>query len=212
MRTSHLLPLLFTALLTPFFLSPAFAGPEEDLARIDYELTLEQYRIVSMKLFEATLHMETEPNEEAERMVVLLHRHKERLRSEIRERGKHLSKNASASPVGAPIGIPDGNYVVKLRLSFNGGQDAVANYQIKGGRGRIVAATQSGLINATGEFRPVDGGGFGAFFKNESFGSTQIWKPRDDGSIHILEIPDRGENQIAMPVDGPTLAWPADNR
>ncbi|HUS09354.1 MAG TPA: hypothetical protein VMZ30_02725 [Pyrinomonadaceae bacterium] len=105
--------------------------------------------------------------------------------------------------------VPDGNYLLTVELN---GQQQRLNLKIQGGRAKCIKTTDSTLAMVEGQFQKPDpklqapANSFIARFRN-GLGS-QLWIARPDGSFAVREVPDRGEQQSAVPMKGDSLEAP----
>lgn len=99
--------------------------------------------------------------------------------------------------------VPDGNYLVTVE---SGGKQQRLNLKVQGNRATCVASTVPAHKSVTGEFQLIRNGVFGARFIGGL--GTQVWIFRPDGAAAIREVPDRGEQQSAVPVQGQSLDLP----
>lgn len=98
--------------------------------------------------------------------------------------------------------VPEGNYQVTLEVE---GQIRRMNLQVQGNRAKCVDSSDPKLGDIQGEFEPRENGVFLAFLQGMDFRASQIWVFRPDGSAAIREVPDRGEQQTAVPTKGGRL-------
>jgi hypothetical protein len=104
--------------------------------------------------------------------------------------------------------VPDGNYLVTVE---NNGAPQRLNLKVQGNRAKCVKSADPSLARVEGQFQPFRGPQYGdrafvARFRN-GLGS-QVWIVRSDGSVAIREVPDRGEQQSAVPVKTDSLDLP----
>ncbi len=113
-----------------------------------------------------------------------------------------------ASVVGGVLKmVPDGNYLVNIDKP--NGVKKLLNYQVVDGAAVCVKASSPDSVGLRGTFEYVEDGVFKIFVSNDQHRGTNIWKFRPDGIAEVKEIPDRGEMQQAVPVEGETLNYPA---
>jgi hypothetical protein len=101
--------------------------------------------------------------------------------------------------------VPDGNYLVTLEL--NGKQERL-NFKVQANRAKCVNATDPSLKQIEGQFQAQGSGSFVGRFQGGSFRGSQLWIFRPDGAAAVREIPDRGEQQSAVPVKGDSIEIP----
>jgi len=104
--------------------------------------------------------------------------------------------------------VPDGNYLVTVEVN---GASQRLNLKVQGNRAKCVKSSDSSLARVEGQFQPFRGPQYGdrafvARFRN-GLGS-QVWIFRSDGSVAIREVPDRGEQQSAIPVKNDSIEPP----
>lgn len=101
--------------------------------------------------------------------------------------------------------VPNGNYLVTLEVE---GKVRRLNLQIQGNRAKCVDSSDPKLKSIQGEFQFQENGVFVARLRGGDFGSSQIWIFRGDGAAAIREVPDRGEQQSAVAVNGTSIDSP----
>ena len=101
--------------------------------------------------------------------------------------------------------VADGNYLVTLEIE---GKPQLMNLSIQGGKAKCVNSSDPKLKTVQGQLQYNADGVFLARLQGGGFGASQVWIFRADGSASIREIPDRGEQQSAVPVSGTTLEKP----
>jgi hypothetical protein len=101
--------------------------------------------------------------------------------------------------------VPDGNYLVTLELQ---GQIERLNLLVQGNRLKCVNSSDLKLKSVQGQFQFKDNGLFVASLHGGQFDASQIWIFRADGTAAIREVPDRGEQQSAVPVKGNSIEPP----
>jgi hypothetical protein len=104
--------------------------------------------------------------------------------------------------------VPDGNYLVTVEVN---GVPQRLNLKVLGNRAKCVKSADPSLARVEGQFQPYRGPQYGdrtfvARFRN-GLGS-QVWIFRSDGSVAIREVPDRGEQQSAIPVKNDSIEPP----
>lgn len=97
--------------------------------------------------------------------------------------------------------IPNGKYSVKLELMQLDGEAATVELEARDGK--ITSANESGRL---GKIRGriiqfIGNGVFMVQLQGKGYLATQFWVFRADGSAAIKEVPDRGEEQSAVPVE-----------
>ncbi len=186
------------------------------LLAVEAEERLNHYRATTVELLalrrELTLAKAGEsanPQAPAEivRRIEGLEQWKEQVRRELLELADQMPP-AAVNARNLPA-APRGNYVVILRHSLKGGSDVSLNLAVDDRRLRCVASSRPELVGMTGELTPDDDGGFRVRLKGEGFFESQRWVPADEGSFRVLEFPDRGESQVAIPVLDDRLPQPA---
>jgi hypothetical protein len=105
--------------------------------------------------------------------------------------------------------VPDGHFLVNLEL---GGEERVLNFEVRDNMAKCVKASEARLKGLQGKFQLIQNGVFQIFLQGENFRASQIWIFRKDGSAAIREVPDRGEQQNALPVDNESLERPKGTR
>ena len=98
--------------------------------------------------------------------------------------------------------VPDGHFLVKLQV---GGQERLLNIESKNDSAKCVTTDNPKLKGLRGRFQLIGNGVFLVFFQNENHRASQYWVFREDGGATIKEIPDRGEDQEAVPVDDDSI-------
>jgi hypothetical protein len=95
--------------------------------------------------------------------------------------------------------VPDGTYRVTLELKQLDGTAATVELAAK--EGSLASTTETerfGRLQGRTAF--IGNGVFMVQLKGKGYMATQYWVFRPDGTAAIKEIPDRGENQSAVPV------------
>lgn len=195
-------------LVLAFFLGGIVGMRANVLKETDLEIAVEQYKQISMLLFETKLSnnfaVNRNPDASTTNRLKALQAEKDRLQKLIPQLELDLTKEST-------LALPDivnGNYLVNLELSRNGGEDALVNFHVTDGMAEIVASTQKNLIGVTGKLQPTGNGTYRIFLQKGDFASGQHWEPLGNGKFRINETPDRGENQVAIRVEGKTLQLP----
>jgi hypothetical protein len=99
--------------------------------------------------------------------------------------------------------FPPGNYLCNLWIH---GKEQKLNFEVQGQELVCVNATERGMIGLRGKFELMGGNGvFLVQLRGGDFIASQFWVFKSDGSAVIKEVPDRGEKQRAVPVEGKTL-------
>ena len=101
--------------------------------------------------------------------------------------------------------VPDGHFLINLQLD---GQERLLNIVVRDNVAKCVKASEARLKGLQGKFQLIQNGVFRIFFQGENYRASQVWIFRKDGSAAIREVPDRGEQQTAVPVDADTLELP----
>ena len=101
--------------------------------------------------------------------------------------------------------VPDGNYLVTLEIE---GQIERLNLQVQTNRAKCVNSSDPKLKSIQGQFQLKGNGVFIASLQGGAFRSSQIWIFRADGAASIREVPDRGEQEQALPVKGTSIELP----
>jgi hypothetical protein len=92
--------------------------------------------------------------------------------------------------------IPKGQYEVNLQLQ---GKDHQLTVQVDEQRIRTLKTTNPALQGLEGPFELIGNGVFLVRLKNPNMAASQFWLFQPDGTAIIKEIPDRGEQQKAVP-------------
>jgi hypothetical protein len=93
--------------------------------------------------------------------------------------------------------VPDSRFRVNLQI---GDEEPVLTLEVSDGQAVCVSSSIPRFKGLQGEFQPVRNGVFRVFLQNENYRASQIWIFRADGTAAIREVPDRGENQSAVPI------------
>ena len=101
--------------------------------------------------------------------------------------------------------VPDGNYLVTLETS---GQPQRLNIKVQANHAMCVKSSDPGLKGIQGTFQARGSGNFLVLFQGGNFRGTQLWIFRSDRTAAIREVPDRGEQQTAVPVTGDSIDLP----
>ena len=101
--------------------------------------------------------------------------------------------------------VPDGNYLLTLEVQD---QQVRLNMRIQGNRAKCVNSSDPMLKDVEGGFQLHQNGSFIGRFQGKTFRGSQLWIFRTDGSAAVREVPDRGEQQSAVPVTGNSIEAP----
>ncbi|PYI85228.1 MAG: hypothetical protein DME26_11525 [Verrucomicrobia bacterium] len=101
--------------------------------------------------------------------------------------------------------VPDGHFLVNLQSA---GSERLLNFQVQDNGARCVNSSDPRLKGLQGKFQPIGNGVFLIVFQNPNHTASQFWVFRNDGSAAIKEVPDRGEQQNAIPVTDDSLELP----
>lgn len=101
--------------------------------------------------------------------------------------------------------VTDGNYLVTLEVD---GKPQLLNLSIQGNKAKCVNSSEARLKAVQGQLQYQADGVFLARLQGGAFRASQFWIFRADGGASIREIPDRGEQQSAVPVSGASLEKP----
>jgi hypothetical protein len=101
--------------------------------------------------------------------------------------------------------VPNGNYLVTLELN---GRQVRLNLKVQSNRAQCVNSSVPAYRDLKGQFTSMGKGNFAGRFSGSGFAGTQHWIFRRDGSAAIREVPDRGEQQGAVPVPDDSLELP----
>jgi hypothetical protein len=212
MKTNLIRPALVFAVLATLF-HPQVAAQEHpverELRHIQLEVRLENYKQTAKELVEMRKHLALlpDPTREAElvRRLEQLERWQDRLSDEIRELAEAVRREPRERPSGedqdrADRSMPQGHYLLELNFEPRGGERIRGNFEITGNQIRCVDSSDKRFIGMAGNLDPKEDGRVVVRMKNDHHAATQIWERADDGRWRVLEIPDRGENQMAVPV------------
>ncbi len=181
--------------------------PAQQLVLTEIDLRMQHYRQTANEVLEVRKQLLLgAPNEVTpadgepglRRQLARLEKWKDQLREEIAELSRAF--RSDQVPAVATAGRPSGHYLIALKREIKGGRDLVINVRIDGNRIKCVNSTSDELIGMEGELRPAAGGAFRAWMKHGEFAETHTWMPVDAGRYRVMESPDRGENQVAVPV------------
>jgi hypothetical protein len=103
------------------------------------------------------------------------------------------------------VSVPEGNYLVTLELN---GKQVQLNLKVQNDRAKCVNSSVPAYKDLKGQFTSMGKGNFAGRFSGSGFAGTQHWIFRRDGSAAIREVPDRGEQQGAVPVPDDSLEPP----
>src|SRR5262249_19880518 len=101
--------------------------------------------------------------------------------------------------------VPNGNYLVTLEID---GQAKRVNLKVEGDKATCVNSSDPSLKDIQGRFQSRGNGQFMAFLQGANFRGSQLWIFRKDGTAAIREVPDRGEQQSAVPVSSDSIEPP----
>jgi len=101
--------------------------------------------------------------------------------------------------------VPNGNYLVTLEVD---GQVKRLNLKVEGDQAKCVNSSDPSLKDIQGQFQSRGNGSFMAFLQGAKFRGSQLWIFRKDGAAAIREVPDRGEQQSAVPVSSDSIEPP----
>jgi hypothetical protein len=101
--------------------------------------------------------------------------------------------------------VPDGNYLVTLEYQD---KPVRLNLRIQGNKAKCVNSSNPMFKDVEGGFQLHQNGSFVGRFQGRTFRGSQLWIFRADGAAAVREIPDRGEQQSAVPVTGSSIEVP----
>jgi len=101
--------------------------------------------------------------------------------------------------------VPSGNYLVTLEID---GQIKRLNFKIEGTKAKCVNSSDPKLKDLEGQFQLHGDGAFVGRFQGATFRGSQLWIFRTDGTAAVREVPDRGEQQSAVPVASDSIEPP----
>lgn len=93
--------------------------------------------------------------------------------------------------------VADGHLLVKLQVA---GKVERLNLKVADNKFTCVASTDPSLAGVTGQFGSIGNRVYLASLEGDDYRATQFWAFDDEGRAEIKEIPDRGEDQQAIPV------------
>ena len=93
--------------------------------------------------------------------------------------------------------VPNGHFLANFQMR---GQEQMLNFEIQNGSARCANSSDPKLKGLHGRFDWIGNGVFMVSFQNENYRASQFWVFREGGGAFIKEIPDRGEQQEAVPV------------
>jgi len=200
---------LATALLAAPGVLPAQEPktPTQQILLTEIELRMQHYRQTASEVLAVRKQLlmgapdEATPADgepELQRQLAKLEAWKDQLRAEITELNRAF--RSDQVPAVTVTDRPSGHYLIALNRELKGGANLVINVLIDGNRIRCVNSTKAELVGMAGELRPAAGGAFRVWLKHGEFAETHTWIPTDAGRFRVLESPDRGENQLAVPV------------
>jgi hypothetical protein len=177
---------------------------ERELQRIQLEVRMESFKHTATEVLETRKHLamvhEEAEEKELGRRLERLERWQEQLTREIHElaevihRGPRDQRRAEVEQRGDRA-VPQGHYFLELNFEPQGGQRVRTNVEI-----HCVNASDKRFIGMAGKVSPMGDRRIQVQLRNEHHAATQIWEAMDDGHWRVMEIPDRGENQVAVPV------------
>jgi len=190
--------------------SPAQEPPiEHELQRIQLEARLENYRHTAEEVLETRKHLALVHDEKDSQTLVRqlerLEQWQEQIQREIRELAGSISRRPQSEHRGGVENRPEpaaprGHYLLELNFEPQGGKRVRTNIEIRGREIHCVNASDERLIGMEGSVEAQNGDRFVVRMRNEHHAATQIWERMDEGNWRVLEIPDRGEKQVARPV------------
>ena len=190
--------------------APAQENPiERELQHIQLQLRLENYKLTAMELLQTRKQQALVRNEKEERELVELVERlqvwQEQLTREIHELSEVLHREQPGPDrrremSNAGRAMPQGHYVLELNFEPQGGKRVVTNIEIRGNEIHCANASDKRFVGMAGRVEPGDGNRVMVRMRNDHHAATQIWERMDDEHWRVLEIPDRGENQVARPV------------
>lgn len=98
--------------------------------------------------------------------------------------------------------VPDGHFLANFQIR---GQEQMLNFEFQNGSARCVNSSDPRLKGLQGRFDWIGNGVFAVSLQNENYRASQFWVFREGGGAYIKEMPDRGEQQEAVPVDDDTI-------
>ena len=101
--------------------------------------------------------------------------------------------------------VPDGHFLVNLQIA---GSERLLNFHVQDNGARCVNSSDPRFKGLQGKFQLIGNGVFLIVFQNPNRTASQFWLFRTDGSAAIKEVPDRGEQQSAIPVADDSLELP----
>lgn len=101
--------------------------------------------------------------------------------------------------------VPSGRYRVNLRVD---GRECRMDVEVRAGDVRCQKHDWDKLAGLGGRFQAIGNGVFLVYLSGPNHRATQFWVFHPDGTASVKEVPDRGEQQLAVPVKGETLDLP----
>ena len=92
---------------------------------------------------------------------------------------------------------PAGHYLVNLE---SGGTERMATIRIDHDSARCINSNDPRLRGLMGKFEPIGNGVFRIVLRNKDYTASQWWLFKPDGAAVVKEVPDRGEQERAVPV------------
>lgn len=96
--------------------------------------------------------------------------------------------------------IPEGLYAVQMELE---GKPETVTVVIRRNRAGFVKASHQKLEGLSGGFELIGNGVYLARLSGSKHAASQWWLFHPDGTATVKEIPDRGEKQVARPIEKP---------
>lgn len=212
MKTQLIRPTLLIALLTALLQMTASAQEPpiaRELRHIQLEVRMENFRHTAMEVLETRKHLALVREEAEEKELIhqleRLEHWQEQLTREIHELARQDHPEPRERRWGeveerVDRGMPRGHYFLELNFQPQGGERVRTNVEIRGDEIHCVSASDKRFVGMAGTVRPMGDRRIQVQMGNEHHAATQIWELMDDGHWRVLEIPDRGENQVARPV------------
>ena len=101
--------------------------------------------------------------------------------------------------------VPDGHFLANLEIE---GTEQLVNVRVQNNVARSVNSSDSRFLGLTGQFQLIGNGVFIIGLQGDNYQGTQFWVFKQDGTAEVKEVPDRGEMQLAIPVDDDSLEQP----
>lgn len=108
------------------------------------------------------------------------------------------SPKSASAPVDVlrMAAIPDGKFSVSLQLKQLDGVPAKVTLESRAGG---LEGNDARFGKMQGRVQPIGNGVFIVQLRGTGYVATQFWVFRPDGTAVVKEIPDRGEDQTAVP-------------